>query len=210
MRVKTVFFDLDGTLWAPHSVVLPAFRQVFLELGSLVPADETLLDTLGYPIDEIWLRLLPESDAATRELANHMMGRAEMALIAAGWGSPFSGVANTLAALSSAGCALYILSNCQSEYLQVVPDALGIGQYFTGRFCAGGFPGLSKAEILAKVLPTVQLPAAMIGDRWHDIAAGKQNGLLAIGCSYGLGRDQELAEADSLIRSFPELLSILG
>lgn len=210
MRVKTVFFDLDGTLWPPHSVVLPAFRQVFCELGLPVPADDILLDTLGYPIDEIWLRLLPTAEAATRDLANQMMGQAETALITEGKGTLFAGVAHTLEALSTAGCALYILSNCQSEYLQVVPDALGIGQFFTGRFCAGEFPGLSKAEILTKLLPTVQQPAAMVGDRWHDIAAGKQNGLLSIGCSYGLGTDQELAEADVLIRAFPELLSILN
>lgn len=209
MRTKTVFFDLDGTLWPPHSVVLPAYRRVFRELALPVPSDDLLLDTLGYQNADIWQRLLPETDSAIWARADRLMEQAEHDLIRAGHGQPFPGVSETLAALQGLGCQLHILSNCGTKYLQAVPDALGIGCFFAERFCAGGFPGLSKAEIMASVLPRMSLPAAMVGDRWHDIAAGRQNGLFTVGCSYGVGRSGELVEADRIINSFPELLPLL-
>ncbi len=210
MRVKSVFFDLDGTLWPPHSVVLPAFRRVFDQLGLPVPDEATLLDTLGYQNDQIWRGLLPDADDVIREQADHMMGQAEEDLLLEGHGKPFPGVVETMAALQGAGCSLYLLSNCGSKYLRTVPECLGIDQYLTDRFCAGDFPGLSKQQILATALPQVRLPAAMVGDRWHDIAAGKENGLLSIGCSYGLGDPRELADADRLIAQFAELLQVLA
>lgn len=210
MRVRSVFFDLDGTLWAPHSVVLPAFRQVFDRLGWSVPDDATLLDTLGYQNEVIWQRLLPGAGAAARQQADQLMAEAELELIRSGVGRPFPQVDETLAALAGAGCSLYILSNCGSGYLQAVPDALGIGRHFSDRFCAGDFPGLTKSQILTRVLPTAPQPAAMVGDRWHDIAAGVENGLLTIGCCFGVGQSTELDQADYRIRSFAELWPILA
>jgi phosphoglycolate phosphatase-like HAD superfamily hydrolase len=201
---------LDGTLWAPHAVVLPAFGRVFRQLQLPAPDETVLLDTLGYQNDQIWRRLLPKSSPEARELANRLMAKAELDLIREGVAKPFPGVAQTLQSLAQAGCSLYILSNCGPEYLRAVPDALGIGHLFTGRFCAGDFPGLTKAEILALQLPAITLPGAMVGDRWHDMEAGRLNGFLTIGCCFGVGNDQELQQADHLIHRFVDLLAVFG
>jgi adenosylhomocysteine nucleosidase len=44
----------------------------------------------------------------------------------------------------------------------------------------------------------------MIGDRFSDIEAGKQNGLTTIGCHFGFGHQSEIAEADYHIHEFTE------
>lgn len=209
MSIRTVFFDLDATLWPPHSVALPAFRQALKELGHPVPSDEVLLGTLGYPTEEIWQKLLPDATPALRQRANELMGRIELALLQQGKAQTFPGVATTLQHLRDAGLVLCILSNCDSDYLQAVPDALGIGHFFSERFCAGDFPGLTKSEILRQALPRFQQPAAMVGDRWHDIEAGGDNNLLTIGCAFGLGQEQELLDADYRIHDFRELEQLL-
>lgn len=209
MSIRTVFFDLDATLWPPHSVAIPGFRQVLEELGQPLPSDEELLSTLGYPTPEIWQQLLPHATAELQQQANTLMGEKELALLKQGLAQPFPGVSDTLQRLHDAGLVLCILSNCDSDYLQAVPEALGIGQYFTERFCAGGFPGLTKSEILRQVLPRFQQPAAMVGDRWHDMEAGRDNNLLTIGCAFGLGQHNELATADHRIQHFGQLQSIL-
>jgi phosphoglycolate phosphatase-like HAD superfamily hydrolase len=59
MQTRTVFFDLDATLWPPHSVAIPAFRLALEDPGQPVPSDEILLSTLGYPTEEIWQKLMP-------------------------------------------------------------------------------------------------------------------------------------------------------
>ncbi|NLW17723.1 MAG: HAD family hydrolase [Firmicutes bacterium] len=209
MQVRTVFFDLDATLWPPHSVALPAFRQVLEELGQPVPRDEVLLSTLGYPTEEIWQELLPSASDRLRQQAKRLMEQVEVDLLKQGRAQPFPGVKSTLQRLQAAGITLCILSNCDRQYLQAVPDALGIGHLFSARFCAADFPGLTKSQILNRVLPRFSQPAAMVGDRWHDIEAGKDNRLLTIGCAFGLGNDQELAAADHRIEQFSQLEQIL-
>lgn len=209
LHIRTVFFDLDGTLWPPHSVALPAFQRVLQELGCPIPGDDALLATLGYPTEEIWQKLLPNAASEVRQQANLLMEKAELELLRQGRAQPFPEVNSTLKRFFDAGVNLCILSNCEGGYLQAVPDALGIGHYFTARFCAGNFPGLTKSQILGQVLPRFPQPAAMVGDRWHDIEAGKDNNLLTIGCAYGLGNEQELAAADYRIRQFSQLEQIL-
>lgn len=209
MSIRTVFFDLDATLWPPHSVALPAFHQVLKELAQPVPGDEVLLGTLGYPTEEIWQQLMPNATPELQQQANALMGKTELALLEQGRAQTFPGVSATLQRLHDAGLVLCILSNCDSDYLQAVPDALDIGHYFNERFCAGDYPGLTKSEILRQVLPRFRQPAAMVGDRWHDIEAGRDNGLLTIGCAFGLGEEQESLEADYRIHDFRELEQLL-
>ncbi len=207
--VKTVFFDLDATLWPPQLVALPAFHRVFQELGRAVPADNVLLGTLGYTADEIWRILLPHSTRAETKKTALLMEKEELLLLAEGRAQPFAGVKQGLASLKTAGVELCLLSNCDSRYLQAVPDALGIGHYFKARYCAANYPGLAKHEILKKVLPEHAKPAAMVGDRWHDIEAGRENGLLTIACSYGLGAEEEHRDADYKIDQFPQVVPLI-
>lgn len=208
-RMKTVFFDLDGTLWPPQGVVIPAYRLAFQRLGRPVPDDETLFDTMGYPNTEIWQRLLPDASSEERLMANELMGAAEQEVLKQGLGRPFPGVKRTLERLREQAVSLNIISNCDRHYLQAVPDMLGIGEFFDQRFCAGDYPNLSKAEILRKVLPKFASPAAMVGDRHHDVEAGLKNGLLTIGCLFGFGKVDEFSGADHLVNSFEELLAVL-
>ena len=42
MRIKTVFFDLDGTLWSTAEVALLAYRQTFAALGRPLPEPAVL------------------------------------------------------------------------------------------------------------------------------------------------------------------------
>lgn len=174
-----------------------------------MPSDDVLLGTLGYQTEEIWRMLLVDARPEVQQKANKLMGDIELSLLQEGQAQPFPGVPKTLQRLQDAGLTMCILSNCDSDYLQAIPDALGIGHYFKERFCAADFPGLTKSEILRNALPRFQKPAAMVGDRWHDIEAGLDNDLLTIGCSFGLGQKHELAKSDYLINDFRELEHLL-
>ena len=48
---------------------------------------------------------------------------------------------------------------------------------------------------------------AIVGDRFHDFEAARANHGLAVGCTYGFGRD-EVKKADIQISNFEDLLSI--
>jgi phosphoglycolate phosphatase len=47
-----------------------------------------------------------------------------------------------------------------------------------------------------------------VGDRRHDMEAGRKNGILTIGCAYGFARPGELDGADRIITNVAELRDI--
>ena len=49
---------------------------------------------------------------------------------------------------------------------------------------------------------------AMVGDSSNDILAGKGAGVVTIGCSFGYGVPDEIADADYRIGTFPEILEL--
>jgi phosphoglycolate phosphatase len=52
--------------------------------------------------------------------------------------------------------------------------------------------------------------AAIVGDRSHDVEAGRALGLTTIGVTWGFGSDTELRDADHLVRTPAELAALLG
>jgi phosphoglycolate phosphatase len=71
-----------------------------------------------------------------------------------------------------------------------------------------------KAETLARALVELDglVASTMIGDRHHDIEAGRAHGLRTIGVTWGIGSAAELGEAgaDTIVSSVDELASELG
>ncbi|MFX1516268.1 MAG: hypothetical protein ACFFC6_08165 [Promethearchaeota archaeon] len=60
----------------------------------------------------------------------------------------------------------------------------------------------SKYEILNELLIS---KGVVIGDRWGDIKAVKENNLILVFCSYGYGSTEEGTKADYVITDLSEL-----
>lgn len=207
---KAVVFDLDGTLWNATSVAIPAFREVLAALGISSVTDDELANTLGYPLHEIWDMLLPDGKKYLADEADRLMEATEARLLEQGYGKPFPGVPETLVFLRELGYKTFICSNCQPGYLKFTPDHLRIGHLFDERYCAGQFEGLTKVEMVALIKERHDITEGyMVGDRFHDVEAGKANGLVSVGCTFGTGQAHELKQADHVISSFVELKDIV-
>ena len=79
-------------------------------------------------------------------------------------------------------------------------QALGLDRHFA--YIAG--PELDahmepKAATVRTALERVGEPAAMIGDRSHDVVGARANGIPVIGVTWGIGDAQELSGADALV-----------
>jgi phosphoglycolate phosphatase len=69
-----------------------------------------------------------------------------------------------------------------------------------------------KADLFRHLLAVEGLEAretVVVGDREHDVAAARDNGLRVVGCTWGYGSVEELAGADLLCDSPAELARLL-
>lgn len=210
--VKTIIFDLDGTLFQTEGLAIPAFRDTIKRLqkeglyDGPIHSEEVLLSMFGKTNDEIWAELFPNVAPEVVKKADEYMCYYEMLRLKQGEGNPYSGVVETLRALKEYGYRLCIASNGGETYVTGVAV-----HYFAGLFeavySAGGYQTSRKVDLVKLLVDRFDDgPMVMVGDRSSDVEAGKENGLMTIGCWYsGFGDEQELAQADYIITDFTQL-----
>ena len=69
-----------------------------------------------------------------------------------------------------------------------------------------------KRVLVRHVMDELDLDPAdtvIVGDRIHDVAGGRHNGIITIGAAWGYGSSEEMAEAHHICHSPPEVVSLL-
>ncbi len=212
--VKTIIFDLDGTLFQSDTLAIPAFHDTMFRLQKEglypgpIPSDEVLKSMFGKTNDQIWAELLPGVSVAVVEKADEYMLYYEMLRLHRGEGRPYPGVSEVLQNFRQRDYRLCIASNGDQGYVT------GVAEYhFSGLFeavySAGGYQTRSKVDLVKLILQRFKDGEyIMVGDRSSDIEAGKKNGLLTIGCNYGFGKVEELVDADHLVTDFKQIVEL--
>jgi phosphoglycolate phosphatase-like HAD superfamily hydrolase len=209
--IRTIIFDLDGTLFQTEGLAVPAFRDTIHRLrdegmyNGPEHSEEVLLSMFGKTNSQIWAELLPAVSAEVVAKADEYMLYYELLRLHQGQGAPYPGVVETLKALQKTGYRLCIASNGGEQYVSGVA-----GYYFDGLFegiySAGGYGTHSKVDLVKLILKRFSDGAsAMVGDRSSDVEAGKMNGLLTIGCNYGFCQVEELVGSDYVVTDFVQL-----
>ncbi|MFD1435646.1 HAD family hydrolase [Kroppenstedtia eburnea] len=220
-RGEAFIFDLDGTLFQTEQVAIPAFHQTYQQLQEQGlhrgnrPTDEQVTSVFGMTSGGIWERLLPGASDEAKKIADDWWLQNELDCLAEGMGELYPGVAQGLEALHGRGFRLFVASNGRGPYVRGVLQTFGISSWFTGIYSAGEKQIFDKDRLVALLMKEHQVTSGwMVGDRSSDVQAGKANGLTVIGCRYAgfpqFGDGKELADADQVIGSFSELLTLAG
>ena len=214
-NVKTLFFDYDGTLHNTMRLYKPAFMAAYEYLKSVglekerTFEDHQISQYLGYTAQEMWDLYDPNLDPKIKAEASTIISNVMIEGMMKGKAALFDGAKETLKTLKDKGYQLVFLSNCKINYMEAHSKLFGLDQLFDAMICAEQHQFVTKSEILAKVLNDFPSPAAVIGDRHHDMTAANDHGLVAIGCAYGYGKEEELNQATTIIHDIKELLDIL-
>lgn len=213
-NVKTLFFDYDGTLHNTMLLYKPAFMAAYEYLKSVGLENERTFDDheisqyLGYTAQEMWDLYDPNLDPKIKAEASAIITKVMIEGMMKGNAGLFDGVKETLETLKQRGYHLVFLSNCKINYMEAHSKLFGLEQWFDAMICAEQHQFVTKSEILTKVLKDFPSPAAVIGDRHHDMTAANHHGLVAIGCAYGYGKEEELEGATTVIHDIKELLNL--
>lgn len=117
----------------------------------------------------------------------------------------YDGVEDTIAKLSGSH-RLFIVSNCQSGYIEAFLDYYGFGKYFKDILCWGDTK-VSKGESIKILMEKNGIEdAAYVGDIQGDCDSARFAGIKFIHAAYGFG---SVKDKDAEINTFAELLDVV-
>ena len=215
--MTSIFFDLDGTLTDPKEGITRSIAYALEGIGLTPPDPDRLTWCIGPPLLES-LRELTGDDAKARAALRHYRERfAEVGLFE---NRLYDGVLPGLAALSSAsGARLFVATSKPKVFAARILSHFGLDPFFETLFAAElDGTRADKSQLLDYALArsgSAASAAVMVGDRRHDVLGALNNGIRAIGITYGYGTREELAEAgareihDSPAALFQSLCSLV-
>lgn len=200
-------FDLDGTLSNPEIGITRCLNYSLEAHGYEAHPAHKLTQFIGPPLEQAFEALTGLADRSSlmslvtkyRERYSDI-GYAENQL--------YDGIKQQLQRLQACGLTMGVCTSKRADFAERILKHFGIRDYF--QYVSGGDVGIRKGQQLAELLATntIGQDALMIGDRYADIVAAKENGLRSLGVLWGFGDRKELesAGADGIITKVSELM----
>lgn len=188
MNADALIFDMDGTLWDSSEIVAKSWSKVMSdcpEVNGAITADQ-LKKLMGMPLLEIGDKIFPYIEKARRDEIMRDCCDHENEVIACEGGRLFSGLEETLSKLKSK-MKLFIVSNCQTGYIESFFKFHKLEKYFDGHECAGA-TGKTKGENIIDIIERNRLKLAFyVGDTQIDYEATRKACIPFVYASYGFG-----------------------
>jgi phosphoglycolate phosphatase len=212
-----VCFDLDGCLVDSTLAITRCIRHALERHGLPVPAEARLRAAIGPPLGGTFRALIDEAgmdpamvgsclDSYRERYAAH--GLAETLVI--------DGMADTLRALAG-GADLVVVTSKPASIARSIVEGVGLDEHFLAVYGPGLDEEVEPKEVtLAGALRDHERPSGdhvwMVGDRHHDIDAGKAHRTRTVGVTWGAGTSAELraAGADHIVHEPVALIGLVG
>lgn len=206
MDKKGIIFDMDGTLWDSAEGVAKSWTRIVNQEydKERVITVEDIHGVMGKTMDKIAEVLFPELANAPRLELLKKCCDDENAYLREHGGVLYPDLEETLTELKKE-YHLYIVSNCQSGYIEAFLEHYGFSHYFEDTECFGN-NGLQKGENIRRLADRNGLTRAVyVGDIQGDYDATMEAGLTFIHAAYGFGT---IAQETAKISCFKDLLTV--
>ena len=208
--MSAVAFDLDGCLVESRGAILPSVRVALVQHGLPALPDDEIAFLIGPPLETGFVELLTRLDAdeslagdlvlAYRaDYREHMLERTTV----------MPGLDAVVRKVADARGACVVTSK-PAGFARPILEHLGLLDAFAfvegPSFDVAGHE--TKTVTLGRALERLDV-GVMVGDRHHDVDAGRAHGLTTVGVLWGMGDAVELAHADHVVETADELLALL-
>ncbi len=196
--VRTVLFDLDGTLTDPGVGITNSVAYALSRFGISVPDRKTLYPFIGPPLVDSFMEHFAFSEEKAKEAVTYY--REYFSSTGIFENKVYDSVPEMLTILSGSGLQLVVASSKPEPFVRRILDHFGLTDDFL--YIAGSeldHRRVNKHEVIEYALSssgiTDREASVMIGDRHHDIEGAKLSGIRSVGVLYGYGTREELEEA---------------
>ncbi|MBO4422133.1 MAG: HAD hydrolase-like protein [Clostridia bacterium] len=202
--MKTVLFDLDGTVTDPGAGITNSVMYALRKFGIEPPPREKLYCFIGPPLRASFSKYFGLSEADAEKAVGYYReyyrptGIFECA--------PYDGITDAFRLLCKSGVTVALATAKPEIFAGQIAEHFGFDKYLT--FISGAsLDGKreDKAEIIKRALDNIPgsdaRSSVMVGDRDYDVEGGKKLGLYTVGAAYGYGSREELSAADAVADS---------
>lgn len=205
--MEAIIFDVDGTLWDSVDVVAKAWNMAIKENSDIdIELTREMLEKLfGKPVTDIFDELFPNSTAEQKAFLGKKMEEKEEEMVSIkGECTIYPNVMETIEKLSKK-YRLFLVSNCQSGYIECLYKVTGMDKFIEDKTCFGD-TGLLKHENITGIMAKNNVKSAIyVGDTITDYKACQLANVPMIFASYGFG---DAPEAEYSISDFSEILEL--
>lgn len=207
-KIDGIILDVDGTLWDSTPIVAKAWTKAVRERGctDMTITADMLKKLFGRTMTVIADLMLPQLDSQERYEVMELCCAYEHEFLET---DPcevcYPGVIDTIKKLAGQ-VNVFIVSNCQSGYIELFLKKTGLKPYVTDIECYGN-TRKSKGENLRLLVERNELHHPVyVGDTQGDCDASREAGLPFVFASYGFGEADARA---ARITQFADLLQLV-
>lgn len=189
MKYDGIIFDLDGTLWDATQPIMVSWSIALKDAPDVetLPTQEQLESVMGMTADHLMATLFPKLSPQRHMELFEQCCQVEVDYLRKHGGKLYPGVEDTLRKLSE-HVPLFIVSNCNTDYIPCFLDAHKLHSYFKDWECIGR-TGRSKGENIRLIMERNGLHSPVyVGDTKLDQEACQQAGIPFIHAAYGFGQ----------------------
>ncbi len=196
--LDNILVDLDGTLVDPSEGILLSVKFALDRVGCRLPPDEELQKYIGQPTLQTLEEILGKGDEILlcKALMYYRTHYSETGISKL---QLYTGIQEALEQLKRVGYRIFLVTLKPKSFARRIIGQAKIMDYFDGIYGAELKDRFAdKKSLISNLLYHEGITissSVMIGDRASDILAGKRNGLLTAGVTYGFGRNDELIAA---------------
>ena len=195
--MKTILFDLDGTLTDPREGITRSIAFALERLGIAPPPLDALTFAIGPPLRGSLARLIGSDEPAAVERAL-VLFRERFTDIGIFENQPYDGILDALAGLRERGATLHVATSKPRVYAERIIERFALAPHFVAiHGCELDGTREDKRDLIAHLMPRHGIDAgraAMVGDRGADMIAARHHRLHAVGALWGYGSREELLD----------------